>query len=461
MNAEWLVSAPQISTRSLTTHHSSIINHPSPLATVYRILFHIPLEIKHVPVLGDVPVFGLGLLLAVWVLFSVGLLLWLIRRQGLNADTLGYLPLLLLVGAIIWGVLPAVCDQEGFPIRGYGVMMLVAVVSGTGLLLWRGRRVGLHPDLILSLAFWMFLPGIVAARLFYVIQYWPAYQQHQSPGAILAAAINLTDGGLVAFGAFIGGMLGLVLFVRKYRQPFLALCDLIAPCIILGLALGRIGCLLNGCCFGGTCELDWAVTFPKGDLLYSPPYESQVRRGRMHGFDLGADRKAAPRLRLVDPEWPAWQAGLRAGDRVQRIGGRGVQTTQQASERLMELFEGQQPVAIQVEGRKPVILPAIVPHPPRSLRVHPTQVYSSINAFLLCLLLLAYDPLRRRDGELLALMLSIYPIARFLLEEIRNDEPDFWFTHMTISQNISLMLLLCGMGLWFYILRQPRGKAFG
>ena len=411
---------------------------------MHRVLFYIPPKINGVPVFGPLVdgsvTRGPGLLLVAWALFSVGLLVWLVWRQGINRDTLGYLPLLLLVGAIIWGLLPAVCEKpqpglesRGFPIRGFGVKVLLAVVAGTSLLLWRARRLGIDLDLVFSLAFWMCLPGILGARAFYVIeywreQYWPAHER--GLWALLVEVINVTKGGLVAYGAFLGGVLGLLLFVRKYRQPLLALADLIAPCIIFGLALGRIGCLLNGCCFGSTCELPWALTFPKGDWPYSPAYQSQVERGQMYGIELSGDSKAAPVLQSVDAQQILWR-----------------------------LFHDQSPVVLQAAGRSPVTLPAI-PIPPRSLPVHPTQIYSSINAFLLCLLLLAYEPFSRRDGELFALMLSVYPVARFLLEMIRTDESPV-FAGLTISQNISLLLLICGAGLWVYILRQPPGKAFG
>ena len=75
-------------------------------------------------------------------------------------------------------------------------------------------------------------------------------------------------------------------------------------------------------------------------------------------------------------------------------------------------------------------------------------------------ILLAFAPFRRRDGELLALLLTIYPIARFLLEMIRTDEPGILGTGLSIAQNMSLVLLLLAAGLWCYILRRPRGLAF-
>ncbi|HYW79063.1 MAG TPA: hypothetical protein VE890_05770, partial [Thermoguttaceae bacterium] len=73
-------------------------------------LFFIPTEI------AGIPVFGFGLVLAAWAVFSVVLMGWLVWRQGLSADTYSYLPVLALVGAVIWFVLPAVVKPEGFPI---------------------------------------------------------------------------------------------------------------------------------------------------------------------------------------------------------------------------------------------------------------------------------------------------------------------------------------------------------
>ncbi len=417
-------------------------------------LFYIPTDI------AGIPLFGFGLVLAVWTAFSVILLGWLIRRQGLSADTYSYLPVLALVAAVIWFVLPAVAKPEGFPIRGYGMMMLLAVVSATGLAAWRAHRLGLSTDLAFSVAFWLFVPGIIGARLFYVIQYWPeqylpVYQQ-QGLRALLGALVDLSSGGLVAYGSFLGAVAGLLAFVRKYRLPLLPVCDLIAPSIMLGMFLGRIGCLANGCCYGGACDRPWAVTFPPE----SPPYIEQVARGQMAGMLLSGDPKAQPVLLAVDALSAADKAGLKPGDRLTKLNGYDVQVAGHAHGLLSEAFRKRLPLVVQVDSRAPVVLePA--PVPARSHPIHPTQIYSSINGLLLCLLLLAYDPLRRRDGELLALMLTVYPIARFLLEIIRTDENPVFDTGLSISQNVSLLLLLAASGLWCYILTRPPGRAFG
>jgi phosphatidylglycerol---prolipoprotein diacylglyceryl transferase len=419
-----------------------------------KTLFYIPAEI------AGYPMFGVGILLAVWAVASVAILAWLAWRQGFNADTWGYVPMLLVVGVVFRWVLPAIREPQGLPIRGYGVMMLLAVVAGTLLSAWRAKRVGVDPDLIFSLAFWMMVPGIIGARAFYIIHFWSEYRPYYtepggSLGLLLGHVINLAQGGLVVYGAFFGGMAGLIAFTRKHRLPLLALCDLIGPSMILGLAIGRIGCLMNGCCFGAVCDRPWAISFPPD----SPAYVSQVKRGQMYGFTLSDDPDAEPRVLAVDPHSSAEHAGLKPGDRLASINGAALPTSQKAFEELFSAFDRQQELQIQVENRPTMTLPAVVP-PEHSLAVHPAQLYSTIDALILCALLLAYDPFRRRDGEILALMMSIYPITRFCIESLRSDEAAVLGTGLSIAQNVSLLLLICAVALWTYILRQPRGLAF-
>ena len=120
--------------------------------------------------MGGVPIFGVGVLLAIWAIVAAITLVGLIRNNGWNAETLSSLPVLLLLGAAIV-FLPRVFP-EGLPIRGYGVMLLVGITSGVGMAMYRARQGGLDPEIILSLAIWMVVCGVVGARLFYVIEYW-------------------------------------------------------------------------------------------------------------------------------------------------------------------------------------------------------------------------------------------------------------------------------------------------
>jgi phosphatidylglycerol:prolipoprotein diacylglycerol transferase len=419
-----------------------------------------------------VPIFGFGVLLAAWAVGGCVLLAWAIRKQGLNSDTWGYLPLLAVSGALIY-FLPNVFD-DGLPIRGYGVMMLLGVVSGVALAAFRARRMGIDPEIILSLAFWMFLSGVIGARTFYVVRYWKEFQQ-ETAGQTVAAILNVSKGGLVVYGSLVAVGIAVAVFVRKYKLPGLALADLIAPSMALGLALGRVGCLMNGCCFGGECQLPWKVTFPWA----SPPHEWQAEHGRIdiHGLRFGDDPAAEPTIAGVVSGSAAERAGLKAGDRivivegiVARQGNDGaphesalrfdVENNRQAELALLRIY-GEGSVLKVYTRRRPGDPPNpkqwTLAAPTTSLPVHPVQLYCAITALVLCLFLLAYHPLRRRDGEVIALLLTIYPVARFFEERIRTDEPPILGTWLNIAEWTSLAILAAAAALWIVVLRQPRG----
>lgn len=421
-----------------------------------RTLFYIPNEI------AGMPVFGFGLLLAAWCVFGAALFVWSARRHGFDAETWGYVPLLALVAGVIWFVLPKLCDAHGLPIRGYGAMLLTAVVSAVGLAAWRAHRLGIDVDLIYTLAFWAFVPGILGARLFYVIQKWPeefapVYQQH-GLAALLGSLVNIAQGGIVFYGSFIGGVVGLLVFLRKYKMSLLATLDLVTPSLMLGLAIGRLGCFLNGCCFGGVCELPWAVRFPAG----SPPDVQQVERGQayIYGLKIAGGAQAAPRIVAVEPGSSAEREGLEPGETITAVSGRPTSTVEQALWLLFRAADSGGPVSITADSGGTVRQVTLTGPPGRSEPVHPTQLYSALSAFFVCLFLLACDPFCRRDGQLWTLMLSVYPVTRFLLEIIRNDEGSAFHTGLTISQNVSLAVLVVAAVSWLYILRKPPGRVF-
>ena len=262
----------------------------------------------------------------------------------------------------------------------------------------------------------------------------------------------------LGLSAVVAAGVSLFVFCRKYQLPALALCDLITPSLLLGLALGRVGCFLNGCCYGGACELPWAVTFPWD----SPPHQRQAQQGLvdLHGLFIDGPSRDPAIIRKVVPGSEAEKQGLKPGDRIIGINGEPIETVEKAQAWLLSISKPDAPVSIVTAGD---------PQPKRwrlseplssSRPVHPTQLYSTIDGLLICLLLWTYYPFRRRDGEVTALMITVYPITRFLVEVIRSDEPPV-FLGMTISQNISLLLLLLAIGLWAYLARQPTSPAFG
>lgn len=424
-----------------------------------RTLFFIP----NAEIAG-LPVFGRGWLLLAWAVFSVVLLVWLIRKQGAEGEVWGYLPLLVLVAAAIWLLLPRLCEPipgrgglEGLPIRGYGMMLLVAVAAAVAMAAWRGRRMGLDPELIFTLAFWAFVPGIIGARVFYVIEYWDDFQK-ETLTETLQAMVNVTEGGLVVYGSLIGAILGLAAFLWRYKMPPLATLDLIAPSFVLGMAIGRLGCFLNGCCFGGVCDLPWAVTFPAD----SPPYLHQAEHGEtfVQGLQIAGEPGAEPVIAAVRPGSPAERQGLKPGQAIVSIDGYRVRTAEQARRELLRAQQFDTEIAIETSGGESVAKWPIARSLPRTEPIHPTQIYSAINGLVLCLFLLAYAPFRRRDGVVWAMFLTLYPITRFLLEIIRTDESGVFGTGLSISQVVSLILLVCALVFWGYVLRKPRGLAF-
>ena len=327
------------------------------------------------------------------------------------------IPLFLVLGiALVWGA-PLVEERTaegvplGIPIRGYGVMVLVGIVTSTGLLVHQSRRMGLNPDQILSLVFWMVVTGFLGARLFYVIQYWP---QFSAPtwGATLGHIAKLTDGGLVVYGSFIAATLTMLLFVRQHQLPALAIADLLAPSLMLGLACGRLGCFLNGCCWGGLCENSaLGVTFPQG----SPPFVDQLENGVLLGMQLEPQPDGTVRVSRVQPGGMGDRAGLKAGDTIEHM----AFPHESAFHRLRH-GEAVDDASLSVslsDGRRAGWQFGELPR--RSMPVYPVQILGSLDAALICLFLWSYYPFRRRDGEVMALMLSIYPATRILLEMIR------------------------------------------
>jgi phosphatidylglycerol:prolipoprotein diacylglycerol transferase len=253
----------------------------------------------------------------------------------------------------------------------------------------------------------------------------------------------------------------LFLFVRRHHLPWLAMCDLVTPGLILGMALGRFGCFLNGCCYGGPSDLPWAVTFPWN----TPPFVAQVQTGTLsvHGLSFGASGDRPPVIAAVEPDSQAARNGLKAGDLVQSINDAAVQSVDEAEMALLSIdnHKPDMSVSIRVAGDPRPHAWAVVGPLPRSRPVHPAQLYSAIDGLLLCGFLLAYSPFRRRDGEVFAMLLTIHPVSRFLLESIRKDEnKNVWETGMTISQNVSVLLLVAGALLWAYLLLRPAKLAW-
>ncbi len=420
---------------------------------------------------ANFPVFGFGVLLLLWLLGGGLVILWLVRKQGFNADTRSYIPVFVIVALAIVFVLPNLLEPDhGLPVRSYGVMTMLAIISAIILATQRAHRYGIAKETIYAFAFWFCAAGFVGARIFHVIEYWKiSYRKETLDGSFaflptLIEILNVPQGGLVVYGALIGGMIAFIFLVRRFRLPPLAFADFIAPSMLLGLAIGRLGCLLNGCCFGGLCEAPWAVTFPQN----SPPYNWQLERGLPWGIQIGqgtSDKTITLNRETGAPQEPVqilWRSpeladrGLAGGDKIVRLNNVANPQSEQIWRILNSGSSNLEPTLLETQSGKVFALHRD-PLPDRSRTIHPTQIYSSISAFLLSLVLLAYMPFRCRDGEVFGLMITIYPVIRILLEIIRTDEIAQFGTGLSISQLVSL-LILAGVSIyWVIVFRQPSG----
>lgn len=146
----------------------------------------------------------------------------------------------------------------GLSIPAYGVMMSLGMLLALALLYYTKRFSAFTEDDILTAALYAILVGLVGAKLLYWIT--------ELKNIIADPSIfkGMLTQGFVFFGSLIGGILGVLLYVRKYKKNFFALSDLFVPSLALAQAVGRVGCHLAGCCYG--CETDSAlhVIFPEG-----------------------------------------------------------------------------------------------------------------------------------------------------------------------------------------------------
>jgi phosphatidylglycerol:prolipoprotein diacylglycerol transferase len=256
----------------------------------------------------------------------------------------------------------------GSRIHSFSAMMLLACFGALGLTFWRARRERIDPASVSGLAVWLITGGFIGARVMFLAMH-PDTVRH--PGDVF----KIWQGGIVFYGSILGGLIGSVIYWIRSPFPFRAMADAVAPALALGTALGRLGCFLNGCCYGAVSTLPppLAVQFPVGSI----PWMHQVERG-----------------------WIPLTAGW-------------------------------------------------------SAPVHPTQLYAALDGLMLLALLSWYFPRRRRDGDVMALLMVTYSVLRFLNESLRGDEPAV-LMGLTVAQAISAALFLAGLLTWLYLARMPR-----
>jgi prolipoprotein diacylglyceryl transferase len=157
----------------------------------------------------------------------------------------------------------------GIPIvvTSYAALMDLAILVGLVLIAFEARRAGFPLERLLDLALIVVVAGVIGARLYYVVGKWDTY------AADPLRALNFGEGGLVYHGGLFAGLLAAYVYTRVVKTSFLRVCDLIAPALAIGETIARLGCLLNGCCYGAPTDSflgmylpnyygEWTARFP-------------------------------------------------------------------------------------------------------------------------------------------------------------------------------------------------------
>ncbi|MBA7660014.1 Phosphatidylglycerol--prolipoprotein diacylglyceryl transferase [subsurface metagenome] len=321
-------------------------------------------------------------------------------------------------------------------IKSFALMMVIAFLLAVSLIRRLSRSITPDPHLITNAALYSLIGGVVGARLFYVFHYFDHFQ-----GKLLSV-FSIWQGGLEFYGGVILAIAVVFFYlcyhkfyVRRYEVHIRSYFDILAIGVMLALVPGRIGCFLNGCCQGKPTELPWAVRFPYNSFAY-------VRQVNAHD-----EKIDGPNRQLNLPR-----------EYFSYVDEKGVWYPKPYE----DLTEEQKAQVTKGEYR--------------CLPVHPTQLYSSAAAGLLCLVLYLFwrrsqnaanskgrSRLFAKPGCTFSLMFILYGISRFFMEFIRDDNPleyGWWaiYKGATVSQNLAIYTTIFGMVL-MVIFQKMKPKA--
>jgi len=244
-----------------------------------------------------------------------------------------------------------------FRVASYGFMIMCGFLVSLYLGQQRAKRAGIDPAGFFDAAVAGLLGGVIGARILHVIYEWPYFRANP------LKIIRLDQGGLVFYGGAIGGALALIFVVLRKKMPVLRSLDVVASVLPLGHAFGRVGCFLNGCCFGHVTKSPVGVRFPR---MLAPGNVADPL------FNVGAEHVV-----------------------------------------------GSPPFVYHLEQTPPLVTASAQ----WSLPVHPTQLYAVGYNLVIFALLTLWFTRRWRDGEVGALYLILYGTARFVNEFFRVGTP--------------------------------------
>ncbi|MBN2589813.1 MAG: prolipoprotein diacylglyceryl transferase [Sedimentisphaerales bacterium] len=308
-----------------------------------------------------------------------------------------------------------------WPVGAYGPMLVLGFLAAITLIRYLNKDIGKDPQHIINVALYSLIGGVIGARVFYVIHYFDKFKNN------LPGIFQTWNGGLELLGGVIAAIVIILVYLKYYKLPILNYIDVLAIGLMLGIGFGRVGCFLNGCCYGKPADVPWAVRFPsyvnnfnEKSKIPSFVFDSQVHpcyyRDRIE-----------PHLKLPRDYFYAFDEDgygyLKPFDEL-------------SEQQRFEVTKGQY----------------------RCLPVHPTQLYTSLGAAFSTLLLFLFWRRSRKSkskfltgpGCTFSLMFVLYGTMRFIIEMLRDDNPfeyGWWAIYKggTVSQNISIYMIIIGV----------------
>lgn len=150
---------------------------------------------------------------------------------------------------------PVLFEAGGLTIYSYGVLLAASYLLGLQFALMRARSRGLPSQQVMDLGIWIIISALVGAKLLLLIVDFDQFTANPQD------LLGLARSGGVFYGGLIAAVIVALVYLRRHRMPLWTTTDVFAPGIALGHVVGRMGCLLAGCCFGKPASVPWAITF--------------------------------------------------------------------------------------------------------------------------------------------------------------------------------------------------------
>ncbi|HUU84606.1 MAG TPA: prolipoprotein diacylglyceryl transferase family protein [Phycisphaerae bacterium] len=362
----------------------------------------------------------------------------------------------------------------GYTVHAWGFMVFLGFWIAVWVAVLQARRAAASPAVVTTIALIGAVAGLVGCRAMYLLHY---YREPIRSGGMDFQDVAAMRGGGEILGGVLLATLAVIVYLVAARRSIRLYLDVVLPSVILAMGIGRIGCLLAGCCWGETCLVDagrkalpWAVRFPYG----APAYERHWQDGQLTVPDEllwalpgNAERTPIPAAILADPAIDGNRQLAEYVEHVQALSALKDAPPQSPEvARHRDRLSALQPVLpggskeettayvaaaahlrrLSQQRDRPVTIADLraIAATQHSQWVHPAQIYDAIGLALLFFVLSAVLRRRRRHGMVVAWTMMLYPVSRFLQEMLRGDNPHD-VAGLTVSQSLSAVLFALGL----------------